>query len=303
MNDITHDLARVAEKYWESFLLTLPKLVLAIVVFVIAIFIAFKIGRLARTAARNKVQDQLLANFIGRLTKWALIVTGIILTMYIVGLGGIAAGLVAGAGLSAFVIGFAFKDIGENFLAGVLLAFSRPFGVGDTIESNEIIGKVESLDMRNTHIKTFDGKDVFIPNAMIVKNPLVNYTRDGYIRYDFVVGIDYDDNIAKTEQLIVDTLKKVKGILSEDGREPFVVANELATSTVNLKVHFWLNTMDFKKSALQTQSLAIAAVKEALLDNNIVLPADILELKIYNEKLPIPVKLIDKALSKSAKEE
>ncbi len=303
MDDTTQKLIQVGEKYWDSFLLTLPKLVLGIVVFVIAIFIAFKIGRLARTATRNKVQDQLLANFVGRLTKWALIVAGIILTMYVVGLGGIAAGLVAGAGISAFVIGFAFKDIGENFLAGILLAFSRPFGVGDTVESNEIIGKVESLDMRNTHIKTFDGKDVFIPNAMIVKTPLVNYTRDGYIRYDFVVGIDYDDNIAKTEQLIVETLKNVEGVLSEGEREPFVVANELAVSTVNLKIHFWLDTMDFKKSALQTQSRAISAVKEALLDNNIVLPADILELKIYNEKLPIPVRLIDKVLSKNNNEE
>lgn len=286
------NITKIFEQYWESFLLILPKIALGTVVLLIAIILAHKIGHLTKRAVSRKVHDRLLVNFLGKLAKWISIVVGIIITMYVIGLGGIAAGLVAGAGISAFVIGFAFKDIGENFLAGILLAFSRPFSVGDTVESNNTVGKVISLDLRNTHIKTFDGKDVFIPNAMIVKSILVNYTRDGYIRYDFIVGIDYDDSIAKTEQLIVNTLKNVEGVLSEGDREPFVVATQLATSSVNLKVHFWLNTMDFKKSALQTQSLAIAAVKEALLDNNIVLPADILELKIYNEKLPIPVKII-----------
>lgn len=303
MENIQKELYTVAEKYWDSFLLTLPKLVLGVLVFVIAIFIAFKISQLVRKGAASRVEDKLLANFLGRLTKWTLIIAGIILTMYVVGLAGIAGGLVAGAGISAFIIGFAFKDIGENFLAGMLLAFSRPFGIGDTVESNDIVGKVTALDMRNTHIKTFDGKDIFIPNAMIIKSPLINYTRDGYIRYDFVVGIDYDDNIEKVDHLIVEALKGVEGVLTSEDREPFVVADELATSTVNLRVYFWLDTFDYKISALNTQSRAIAAVKEVLLENNIVMPADILELKIYNEKLPIPVKLIERALSKKNAEE
>ncbi|HAZ24509.1 MAG TPA: mechanosensitive ion channel protein MscS, partial [Algoriphagus sp.] len=102
----------------------------------------------------------------------------------------LVSGLLAGAGITAFVIGFALKDIGENFLAGILLAFKRPFKVGDTVDINGIRGVVLNLNLRDTQIKTPDGKDVFIPNATIIKNPLVNFTIDGFLRYDFIVGLD-----------------------------------------------------------------------------------------------------------------
>ena len=80
--------------------------------------------------------------------------------------------MLAGAGISAFIIGFALKDIGENFLAGIILAFKRPFRVGDIVDINGLKGKVLTLNLRDTQIKTGDGKDVFIPNAVIIKNPL-----------------------------------------------------------------------------------------------------------------------------------
>jgi small-conductance mechanosensitive channel len=100
-----------------------------------------------------------------------------------VGLTGVVSGLLAGAGISAFIIGFALKDIGENFLAGILLAFKRPFRVGDLVDIGGIRGTVLILNLRDTQIKTPDGKDVFIPNANIIKNPLVNFTIDGFISF------------------------------------------------------------------------------------------------------------------------
>lgn len=290
MENINKELYNVAEKYWESFLLVLPKLVLGVVVFVIAIFIAFKISQLVRKGAASRVHDQLLANFLGRLTKWVLIIAGIILTMYVVGLGGIAAGLVAGAGVSAIVIGFAFKDIAENFLAGIILAFSRPFNIGDTVQMEDIEGNVRTLDLRNTHIKTFDGKDVYIPNAKIIKTPLFNFTRDGYLRFDLLVGIDYDDDIEKARKLILDAITKIDGILDGD-KAPNVYAEELATSTLNLRVYYWIDTFDKRKSGLLIKSQVIDGIKKTLIESGVLMPADIVELKVYNEKLPIPIKI------------
>lgn len=289
---ITNNLLSVGEQYWESFILTLPKLVLAIVVFVIAIFIADKFSQIVHKTASKRVNDELLAKFLARFAKWVLIIAGIIIVFYIVGLGGLAGGLVAGAGLSAIIIGFAFKDIGENFLAGIILAFSRPYDIGDTVESGNVKGTVKALDLRNTHIKTFDGKDVYVPNSMIIKNPLINYTRDGFIREEFVVGIDYDDDIDKAKKIIVDSISNIEGVL---GREklPFVIVEDLGTSTVNLKVFFWVDTFDYKKSMLDIKTDVINATKKSLINNNILMPADILELKIYNEKLPIPIKLLN----------
>lgn len=278
--------------YWESFVFFIPKLLIGTVVFILAVFLAIKLSHVVRKSASRKISDQLLANFLGRITKWIILITGFILTMYVVGLGGLAAGLLAGAGVTAFIIGFAFKDIAENFLAGIILAFSRPFDVGDTVRIQDIEGNVKTLDLRNTHVKTFDGKDVYIPNAMIIKTPLFNFTRDGFLRTDLLIGIDYDDDIERVRQLIITAVSKINGVLGGD-KAPNVYAEQLATSTLNLRVYYWIDTFDKRKSGLLIKSEVIDSIKKTLIGSGILMPADIVELKIYNEKLPIPIKLID----------
>ncbi len=103
--------------------------------------------------------------------------------MQTLGLTGVAGGLLAGAGISAFIFGFAFKDIAENFLGGVILAFNRPFSLNDTIVIREFSGHIVALNFRTTHIKTFDEGDVFIPNSIVIKEPLTNLTRDEKIPF------------------------------------------------------------------------------------------------------------------------
>lgn len=283
----------ILESYWQTFLFLLPKIAIAVIIFMIVLIIASKLSQLVRGAASLRMDDPLIIRFMGRVARWSFIVAGLILCMFVLGLGGIAGGLIAGAGVSAIIIGFAFKDIGENFLAGIILAFSRPYNIGDKVETGDIYGIVRALDLRNTHIKTFDGKDVYVPNAMVLKNPLINYTRDGYLRYEFVVGIDYDDDIKHAIEIIVNAIKSVDGVLDGENK-PDVHVNELSTSTINLTVYFWTDTFDHSKDDLQIKTEVMDETKKALIENKITMPADILELKVYNEKLPIPIKLIDK---------
>lgn len=269
----------------------LPKLAIVVFVLIIAVFIGSKIGTLVMKGAARRIEDPLLVRFLGTLSKWIFILAGLLLCMLILGLGGIAGGMLAGAGISALILGFAFKDIGENFLAGIILAFSRPYGIGDWVETGDTVGIVKSLDLRNTHIKTFDGKDVYIPNAIVIKTPLINYTRDGFLRYEFVVGIDYDDDVNEARKIIVDAVSEVHGVLQGE-RAPEVYVDNLGVSTINLKVYFWVDTFDERKTNLQILGDVMNWTKKALLEHKITLPADITELKIYNEKLPIPIKLI-----------
>ncbi len=283
----------ILNSYWETFLYLLPKIAIAVIVFIIILIIASKISQLVRKAASLRMDDPLIVNFLGRITRWSLIVSGLILCMFLLGLGGIAGGLIAGAGVSAIIIGFAFKDIGENFLAGIILAFSRPYNIGDKVETGSTYGIVRALDLRNTHIKTFDGKDVYVPNAMVLKNPLINYTRDGFLRYEFLVGIDYDDNIQHAIEVILKAVSSVEGVLAGD-KAPQVQINELSTSTINLIVYIWTDTFDLTKDDLQIKTEVMNETKKALIENKITMPADILELKIYNENMPIPIKLLDK---------
>ncbi len=290
----------VLESYWLTFLVLLPKITIAVIAFIIVLFVASKLSQLVRKTASLRMDDPLIIRFLGRLAKWSLVVAGLILSMFILGLGGIAGGLIVGAGVSAIIIGFAFKDIGENFLSGIILAFSRPYNIGDKVETGEIYGIVRALDLRNTHIKTFDGKDVYVPNAMVLKNPLINYTRDGYLRYEFIVGIDYDDDIEHASNIIIETIKEVEGVLDGENA-PEVHVNELSTSTINLTVYFWTDTFDHSKSDPQIKTEVMNETKKALIKNKITMPADILELKVYNEKLPIPIKIIDNNKQKDDK--
>lgn len=287
MNEMT----QILEGYWETFLVLVPKIAIALIILVIMVLIGDKISRLITKGASSRIDDPLLARFLGRLSKWSLIVAGIILGMFVLGLGGIAGGMIAGAGVSAIIIGFAFKDIGENFLAGIILAFARPFNIGDKVETSGTFGIVQALDLRNTHIKTFDGKDVYVPNASVIKTPLINYTRDGFLRYEFLIGIDYGDDVEKARKVIIKAISTVDGVLG-GLRAPEVYVEELAASTINMRVFFWVDTFDYRKDDLEIQSDVMVEAKKALIENEITLPADILELKIYNEKHPIPIKIM-----------
>ena len=283
-------LMSVFEKYWEDFWILLPKIVLAIGVLIITVIIARKVKRIVQKRTSKRLEDPLLAKFIAKVFQWILIVLGFAIAMNLVELGGIARGLLASAGITGIILGFAFRDIGENLLAGVLLAFNRPFNVGDTVQSDCIKGVVKTLDLRNTHIRSFDGKDIYIPNAIILKNPLLNYTRDGLLRFDFVVGLDQGDDAIHARALILKGIDNLDGVLKEPAA--FIAIEELAKSTVNLRVYYWVNLFEYKGSALDLKTNIINQTKEILMDKGFSLPADIQELKIYKEENPIPLKIL-----------
>lgn len=287
----TAGLLDAAILYWNKFLLALPRIVLAIIILVIILFIASYISRTIKRKLSGEQHDPLFVNFISKITKVTIIVCGIILAMQTVGLTGVAGGLLAGAGISAFIFGFAFKDIAENFLGGVILAFNRPFSLNDTIVIREFTGHVIALNLRTTHIKTFDEGDVFIPNAIVIKEPLTNLTRDGKIRLNFVVGIAYEDNITNAIATIENAMKVVEDIKHDI--KPFTVVEELSASTVNLRIFFWADTMDYKKGVLQIKSEVITTVKRSLEIEGFSLPADIQEIKFYDKKEPLPINILN----------
>jgi small-conductance mechanosensitive channel len=164
----------------------------------------------------KKMDDPLLANFLSVFFRFVILLIGLMVIFRVVGLTGVVSGLLAGAGISAFVIGFALKDIGENFIAGILLAFKRPFRLGDVVDIGNLRGTVISLNLRDTQIKTADGKDVFIPNAQIIKNPLVNFTIDGFLRYDFIIGLDYESDYQRAIDVIREVVPTVEGVLKTE---------------------------------------------------------------------------------------
>ncbi|WP_223271833.1 mechanosensitive ion channel family protein [Algoriphagus ratkowskyi] len=255
----------------------------ALATFMIFLFLARKSRTLLSRRLVKRMDDDLLANFLAGVFGSIVILIGLLIVFRIIGLTGVISGMLAGAGISAFIIGFALKDIGENFLAGILLAFKRPFRVGDLVDIGGIRGTVLILNLRDTQIKTPDGKDVFIPNANIIKNPLVNFTIDGFLRYDFTVGLDYGSDYRAALSIILEAISTVEGVLTEN-KKPKAWISDLSESTLNLQVVFWVNTFDRKISDMEVKTDAVISVLTALEKAGINMPAQVLEIKNFQGK-------------------
>lgn len=257
--------------YYEKVLTLLPKLVVGILLLSAFWWVGRKIQKLVKNRLTRTLDDALLRDFIARLAKFILISIGFLVFLKVVGLGDAAASLLATAGVSAFIIGFAFKDIGENFLAGVVMAFNRPFTVGDIIETNGITGTITAMSLRATLVKTFDGKDAYIPNALILKNPLKNYTLDGFLRYDFQLDLNYDADFKKATEVVFDVLKGIPGIL-HDTKQPDVTISGMDGNRMTLTIYFWINTNDKSVGVFKIRRDAISACVAALSAEGIRIP-------------------------------
>ncbi|MDR6300592.1 mechanosensitive ion channel family protein [Mesonia maritima] len=284
-------ISEAIKNYYYDFLEILPKIALAIFIIIAGTLIAKAITNFYKRKFLNKAQDPLMTRFLAQAIKITLILIAITIALQVAGLSGIAAGILTAAGGAAIILGFAFQDIGKNFLAGIILAFNRPFSINDTIKIDTLFGKVKALNFRYTHIKTTDGRDIYVPNSDVLTKPVENYTADGFYRVDFVIGIGYEDNIQRAKLLIQEILLSEPDIVHDDIHENFVIEDELAASTVNLKVFFWVNTVDYRVASRVLRGLIIRKVKEELAANGFNLPANITELKLYGTEEDIPLKV------------
>lgn len=287
----SHNLSASFSRFYENLIDQLPGIALGLFIIILGVLLGTYIGRFATLRISARTKDPLMSRFLGKAIRFSFIVIAIMLGLRAAGLGGIATGILTAAGASALVLGFAFKDIGENFIAGIILAFNRPFDIHDTVEIGSNFGKVKGLEFRYTKLKSFDGKDVYIPNSDVLTEPVTNYTEDGFFRWSFVVGIAYENNIEGAKQIILKVLREDSTVIEDEAHINFVIEDELATNSVNLKVFFWVDTVDFRRFALVTKGKIIREVKEALEAGDYYLPANIQEVKLYGAEKYFPVRL------------
>ncbi|MCB0481443.1 MAG: mechanosensitive ion channel family protein [Flavobacteriales bacterium] len=263
----------------------LPNILVGLGILLFSLALARMVKKIVRNRINPKSKNPLIARFISQLVSVIIVLVGLTLFFKSVGLGFIATTIFTGAGIMTFVIGFAFKDIGENFLSGILMAFKSPFQIGDLVETQGIVGYVTELNLRETVIKSLDGKDVFIPNSKILNEPLFNYTIDGFLRYDFIIGVDYQENILEVTEMIEKAVSAVSGVLAGE-RKPIVYAHEFQTNTINIRVVYWVDTLSSKtkSSHFLIRSKAMDAVAKLLREKGIGMPANIMEIKNYDDQ-------------------
>ncbi len=244
----------------------LPRIGIALLIAFLFWLLGYSLKRFFILKLKKKFKDPLLANFITTLLRIFIVVIGILVALNILGLSYLAKSLMAGAGISAFIIGFALKDIGENFLSGILLATNRPFRVGDLIECNNIKGVVTALNLKDTELKTSDGKDVFMPNSMLIKNPLINYTLDGSHRYDFNIKINYGSNVSQAKSILENILATVN-TLKDEKHKPSVQLTDITSEGYTFTIYFWMET-NIGNSSSHIKTHTMLQMIEALEDNN-----------------------------------
>jgi small-conductance mechanosensitive channel len=269
-------------EYYKAFLDSIPRIGLAILIIIIGVIIAGWLTNIFKKRVTKHSQDALMGDFLAKAVKLILIICILLLALHAAGLSGIAGAIMATAGASAVVLGFAFKDIAENFLAGIILAFNRPFHVDDTVQIDTTFGIVKSMEFRYTKIVTFDGRNIYIPNSDVLTKPVMNYTEDGFYRNEFTIGIAASHDIEKAKQVIMDCINQDDRVVKDGKHINFVVEDELSGSTINLKVMFWVTTDDFRRSTLLTRGRLMQKIKKALEKESIGLPANVTEFKLHN---------------------
>ncbi len=263
-----------------------PRLILALAILLIFVFLGAIFNGVIGKYIRKRWYDSVVSNFLTNMSKWVFYIIGIMVALKVVGFGNIAGNILAGAGIGAIILGFAFKDIGENFLAGFILAMKRPFKIGDIIEVDGHKGTIRSMDLRTLHIRNVEGKDIFVPNSFLIKTAFINYTRDGLLRSNFVLGIAPECDINMVRTLILDYFSKEKTILKNP--KPNVLVQELGEYTTDIQVLFWTNLLANKNLpdnylGHTIRSKVITDIKKILDDNHIEMPSQVLEHKMYRD--------------------
>jgi small conductance mechanosensitive channel len=253
---------------YDKFVRAIPKMVIALVIILLTWVVAKTVTTVATKALSSRIHTPFVLRMSARLFSLPVVVIGVYLVLQLTGLTHLAMTVIGGTGLLGLVIGIAFKDIAENFLASILISIQRPFKIGDYICVSDYQGVVQSVTTRGTVIMTLDGNHIHIPNATIYKNTITNVTANPNIRKQFTVGIGYEDSISEAQQIALEVLRKHQAVL--DDPEAQVLVNNLGAATVNLKVSFWVDGS--VNSASKVKSAVIRLIKRAFDDAAISMP-------------------------------
>jgi len=253
----------------RDFMAVLPNLIIGLVVFVVFIFIASGVRSLVRKVTASRQQSQSLTLLLSRLAYVLVLIIGILVTFTVMIPSFTPATLISALGVGGVAIGFAFKDIFQNFLAGVLLLLTEPFKINDQITYKDFEGTVETIQTRATTIKTYDGRRVVIPNAELFINSVTVNTAYDKRRLQYDVGIGYGDDIAEAKKLIIEAMQEAPNVLNDPGPEALVV--DLADSTVNIRARWWINPPR-RADFMDSQNEVLTAIKNKLTAAGIDMP-------------------------------
>lgn len=269
VNDALATIMDKLEAWLERITAMLPNLVLAIFAFVVFLNLARLARRLFARVITRATEDVGIQRLLTQLMYYVCLSVGMFVVLEILELDKAVTSLIAGLGVVGIALGFAFQDIAANFIAGVILAFKKPFNIGDVVEIDGTSGVLDRTDFRLTVIRTFQGQEVYIPNKDVIQKKIINYSITGERRIDLKIGVSYGEDLEQVMQVTLDAVKTVEGVRLD--KDIIFDYYGFEDSSINFNLRFWI-TFPGEPSILVIINQTIIAIKKAYDAQGITIP-------------------------------
>lgn len=257
----------ITEAY-ESLIDFIPQLLFAVIVFFIGHFFIQQLKKRVYRIVEVRSEEALTAEFTSHVVAFFIYVILLVFCFNILEFSSLISKIIAGAGLTAFIIGFALKDIGENFLSGIIMVFSKPFRTNDIIEIGGLTGKVIRISLRETVLKSLDGKDLYIPNSDILKKPLQNFTIDDLLRSNFTIRVPHSADVNEVIKDIQDIILSFDEVIKK--RRPSVHVESFDERMVTLSAGYWYSLRGSRTMNNRLRSMIIIKVIDHLKSKGLI---------------------------------
>ena len=253
------------DQFIAFFIAGTPRLLTAFVIFFLSLYLARLISNLLRRVLQRRRAPAGVVQLLGQLVLWSMIVAGTItaLQQFFE-----VTAFLAGLGILGFTIGFALQDIMKNFASGVILLLQQPFHVGETIGVKGFDGTVLAIDLRATEMRAADGRVVILPNAEVLANPIINFSRANERRVEFSLNLSHTSDPQTVRKIVLEGIENVKGYV--DTPEPVIVFNSITDHALELNASFWIDVT--KNDLLHAKDTVLLNVNSKFNEQGIEIP-------------------------------
>jgi small conductance mechanosensitive channel len=245
----------------DSLIVLLPNFVVAIFVILLTILVAKLVRKLASPMMNKITKNEAINGLTSSIALFLTIAFGVFIALRVLNLDQTVTSLLSGLGIVGLALGFAFKDIAANYIAGIYLAVKSPINVGNIIDYQNERGAVKEIGLRSSTIKTFQGQDVIIPNRLIMQEKYTHYSINGEQRIDLDVDISYGDDLEKVEKVALEAINKISYLRKEKPVDLYY--KEFGDSAIIFTIRYWVDyNIDDYLRYLRAQSQGIKNIKK-----------------------------------------
>ncbi|MCB9092057.1 MAG: mechanosensitive ion channel family protein [Halobacteriovoraceae bacterium] len=274
-------LIKKLDRWLEASIKMLPNIILAVIIFIIFYASAKTIKSTLEKILNRFSENRAVNRLIGTGVYLLLSGIGLFISLGILQLDKAVTSLLAGAGVIGLALGFAFQEIASNFISGILIAFTKPYKLGDIVEVGEYVGEVQHITLRTTSIETYQGLEVLVPNKEMFTKTMVNYSSTPKRRIDLNVGVSYSSDLPFVEKVTKEALEEISGRIPSMPIDVFF--KEFSDSSINFTAQIWVRYPGHR-AYYQSVHECIISIKKHFDENGI--------------NIPFPIRTIDLNLAK-----